>query len=163
MDKKKWAELPVKEAWAYLRANKEKGVKCPCCGQNVKYYKRRFTRSHAEYLIQLYWMDKSNGNRDYIHAGKVVASRSKTGTAEFSKLAYWGLIEQQINQDTKKRTSGMWRITDKGIRVVELKESVPEAVITYLARVMEKSRRTILITQAIGRFDYEQMMKPGVL
>lgn len=137
-----------------LRQNFKSGATCPCCGQNVKAYDRKLTGSQAKGLINL--------ARLYVrdHKWHHVSDLEVSGNGgEFAQLRRWLLIEQQVNEDTKKRTSGMWKPTQKGMDFVYNKITVPSHCETYNNVTMSFSEDQINIRQALGkRFDYAELM-----
>ena len=145
----------IKEAKQHLRANfKHKGTNCPCCGQFVKLYKRKLGSVMARTLIQLYKMDK-----EFNHVREIVKGISETGTNDFSKLAYWGLIDEMSNDSLAKRTSGFWRITPKGRQFVERKITVNQYALIYNRLCEGFSVETINISEALGKkFNYNELM-----
>ena len=145
----------IEEAKHYLRANWEKGCKCPTCGQMVKLYKRKLHTVMALMLVKLYKLDHQKAG--YYHAKDFVIT--KTGTNDFSKLRYWGLIVSKDNDDTKKRASGIWAITDKGRQFVRGEISVPEKVLIFDSKYFGYDGDQIKIDRAIGaEFDYGELM-----
>jgi len=144
----------LEEAKQYLRDNYEEGTKCPCCGQNVKLYKRKLGSVMARCLIKMY-----NSTSKWMHVRDIVKGISDTGTNDFSKLKYWGMIEEQENTDTRKRNSGYWKLTHKGELFVVGRETVPSHAHIYNTRLMGWSDTQISIRQALGnQFDYEELM-----
>ena len=105
----------IQEAKDFLKANYEKGVECPCCKQHVQLYKRKFNSTMARMLIRLFVLSKEK-NIAFHHVKDIARGISDTGTNDFSKLVYWGLIQEQGKEagDKAHHTSGYWRITDKG-------------------------------------------------
>jgi len=115
----------VEEATKVLKGNMftkevmKKGCKCPVCNQNVRLQKYTINSEMAKCLIDLYKLNKKDPNKVWFH----VAEDIKIGisvSGAFAKLRHWGLIEQLTpkNNLTAKKTSGMWRITDKGMDFV---------------------------------------------
>ena len=69
------------------------------------------------------------------------------------------MIERQVNEDTSKKTSGMYKITELGKVFVNMKVSVPKSVHIYNARKYGESTEMITIVDALGtKFDYEKLM-----
>ena len=145
----------IAEGKQLLRAQWEKGVSCPCCGQFVKLYKRKLNSNQARDLIRLY--RKSGGNTEvFVHVSQFSMDRG----GDFAKLAYWGLTTDAPNDDKNKRTSGMWRITEAGIDFVNGKSTVPKYTFTYNSKSVSQSQARIDIYKAIGtRFSYSELMR----
>ncbi len=149
----------LKEAKQHLRDNWEKGTTCPCCGQMVKLYSRPMHHTMAAMLIRLYRLQKSPD--EYHHIKHLVAGISATGTSDFSKLRYWGLVEQ-MPKDPKesKRTSGYWRITQRGVQFVLGQRTEHQRVLIFNKKNLGLTGNQITIKQALGdSFDYNELMK----
>jgi hypothetical protein len=144
------------EAKQYLRDNFEQGVKCPCCKQNVKLYNRKLHTVMALMLVKLYKLDQiENG---YHHISNYMVTKS--GTNDFSKLRYWGLVtEKSADDSTIGRTSGYWAITHKGKEFVRGNITVPSHVQLFDGKKYGESDKYITISDALGsKFDYREMM-----
>lgn len=144
----------LEEAQQYLRANFEKGIGCPCCGQFVKKYKRKLAATPSRMLIRLYEL---GGN--WNHVKLIAKDISGTGTGDFSKLAYWKLIEEQPNDDSNKKNSGYWRITHEGRLFVENKITLASHVYVYNTKCLGFSDKHINIITSLGKkFNYAELM-----
>ena len=141
------------QAKAELRQGWEGGVSCPCCGQFVKKYARKLTTSMAVGLISLY--RQSAKGAVAVHIKKI----EMLNGGEFAQLRRWGLIREVKNEDTSKRTSGLWLITSKGIDFVEGNIQVPRYCDTYNGKTLGFSDEQTDIHQALGsKFNYREMM-----
>lgn len=146
--------VTIAEERTRLKNNIHKGTKCKCCGQMVKLYTRKLYSSQMKGLINLY--KKYMNKPDYYHIStfEIVA-----GGGDFAKMEFFGLIEAQTNTDSTKRTSGMWKPTQKGIDFVNGRISVPEAVMIYNQSFVGFTENHIYIKDAIGnKFNYEELM-----
>ena len=143
------------EAKRHLRENFNTGTDCPCCGQFVKLYKRKLAATPSRMLIRLYsLLDGWN------HVSEIVKGISSTGSNDFSKLAYWKLIEEKgnLNNDGKKN-SGYWKITKKGRDFVENKIRIPSYVLIYNTKCYGFSDDETTIIGALGeKFSYNELM-----
>ncbi len=147
----------LKAAKQHLRNNWNSGTDCPCCGQIVKLYKRKFNTIMARGLISLYHLCR--GNQNYHHVSDIMTKISPTGSSDFSKLRYYGLIEEESNDDTAKKTSGNWKITSLGIKFVHQRIIVPEYLHIYNTKVRKFDGNTIGIRDALGmKFNYTELM-----
>ena len=145
----------IKEVKKYLRSNLEKGTNCPCCGQIVKSYKRKLNNTMALCLIKL-----SKMKNEFNHVSKIVNGISNTGTADFSKLKYWGLIEEHYNVNKEKKSSGFWRITPAGLNFANGKTTLPKYVTIYNKLNLGFSEEKINIKESLKeKFNYEDLMK----
>lgn len=146
----------LEDAKQYTREHWEKGVRCPCCDQLVKLYKRPLYGTIAVNLIRLYKLDRSQ----YHHIAKILLPNS-SGGGDFAKLIYWGLVEEQQKdeEDTVSRTSGMWKITQKGIDFVNKKTKLYSHVLIYDGRFLGLSGNEVDIKDVLGKkFNYEELM-----
>jgi hypothetical protein len=145
----------IKEAHEYLNTHVAKGVKCPCCGQFVKLYKRRIVSSAALGLIKLVRMWQTNP--DWYH---VIDLDVTSSGGEFARLRRFGLIVQKQNTDKTKTNSGYWKPTEKGINFVFKKIKVPKYFLMFNGTGFGFSEEEIDIQQALGKkFNYQELMK----
>lgn len=108
----------------------------------------------AAHLIKLYNLDRSQ-NKRYFHIGEFCPKHP----GDFAKLVYWGLVEEQVNEDTDKRTSGSWAITKKGKEFVCNEITVMSHVNLYDSRVMGFDGTQVNIQTILGKkFNYEELM-----
>jgi len=115
---------PLSNAIAWVQSRMSRGVKCPCCDQYVKMYERKITAPAARDLIKLYNITDED---EFHHIDEFKTDKA----GDFAKLRYWGLIEERLNEDSSKRCSGWWRITQCGIEFVDLTITVPRKVRIY--------------------------------
>lgn len=147
-------ENKIAEAKQFLKDNFEDGCICPCCHQPVKMYKRKLNSVMSRMLIQLYFLKD-----EWNHVSDIAKGISDTGTNDFSKLRNWLLIEQKKNEDSKKKTSGFWKITPLGRLFVEGKVTVPSFVNIYNTKKYGESTEMITIEDALGvKFNYQKLM-----
>ena len=137
------AQLPIKE--------------CPCCGASNKVYKRKLSSTMTATMCAIStiseegeWVHLSRVPRRFIHGGEV------------AQLQHWKLLEQKRNDNTKKRRSGMWRLTPKGYAFVRRKLRVPSHAFVCAPgdRLLGWEITTTGVVEALGNhFDYEELMK----
>lgn len=153
------SDQTIAEAKALLRANFEKGIKCPCCNQFVKRYKRKITGSMAASLIL---MKKENDKRpgEWVHLDKLLVRLRVPASKESAILRYWKLIENQKGkrEDGSARV-GFFRITQRGIDFVKAKIKVEKYAHCYNQSVLAFSDATVSISEALGsKFNYSELM-----
>ena len=153
----------IEQAKEYLRTQLDKGAECPCCTQYVKMYRRRFNAGMSYGLISIYkiYKEKDISFSEYIHVPREFTKRKiNPANTEYSKLQYWGLLEQLPNEnDPTKKTTGMWKITRRGIHVVLGNLRVEEAVFVFKTKVISKSEEMVHISETLGKkFDYSELM-----
>jgi len=154
--------LIVREVQERLREQITEGTRCPCCRQHVKLYCRKLNTTMARGLLwlcgesgpKLHWVDCSDKAPRWLV--------SKGGT--LATLAHWQLIEGLENEDKKKRSSGIWRPTERGWAFAHDQIAVASHVFLYNNRAVAFSEEVIRIIHALGDgFDYEQLMQPTSL
>lgn len=135
-------------------------IKCVVCEQSAKIYKRPLYSSQSFCLIEMYkkWLSGVH----LVHVKDLKGDAARGG--DFAKMELWGLISQ-VNKspsDTKKRTSGCWSITKKGIAFAAGRIKIPKKVVIYNKKVVGFSEEQISIKDSINdNFDYEELMKNG--
>ena len=132
------------------------GVDCPCCKQYVRLYKRKFNTVMARGLIKLY-----NLGDGFHHVSTIMSKISPSGSNDFSKLRYYGFIAEQENEDSAKRTSGMWKITEAGKDFALGNTSDRKYLFLYNKEEYRqpKLEGTTDIYEALGeKFDYSELM-----
>lgn len=143
--------LGVARNW--LRARVDKGARCPCCQQMSKVYRRKINAGMARSLIAMYQV----GRRDWVHLPTQIGARSR----EEGKLAYWGLIEEQITPRDDGGRAGYWRVTALGEQFLKAKVSLPKYARIYDGRLLSLDQsEMVTIRDVIGdKFDYNELMQ----
>lgn len=156
----------LNEMRVFVREHRKYGVTCPCCSQTVKVYERAMNYSMASYLKALLVL--SDG-RIYVHIAEIeeLARKSMaktTGGRDFACLKGWNLIEQlpKDPNDKKRKTSGMWKITQKGIDFVNGKISLQAKVVMLNRQYLGVTGDEIYFGNAMANtFDLEEVMQPA--
>lgn len=144
----------IAEAKEQLKENWLKGEKCPCCNQFVKLYKIKISGQAVRDLLRL-CVITGGDTSEYKH----INDFSNLASRSFSKLAHWGLVTDELNEDTTKRTSGMWSITEKGVQFARKQTEVPKYAYLYNSQCKAMSPETVGVVEALGhKFDYEELM-----
>lgn len=126
---------------------------CPCCDQLVKVYQRKVSGVAARDLIKF---SRTSTEGEYRHISKIQLA---SGGGDFAKLQLWGLVIEETNSDTGKRTSGMWCITDKGRKFVEGSVLLPKYVLIYNGRFLGFDGEDVTIEECLGnKFNYSELM-----
>lgn len=154
----------IQEAKDFIFADenfKGKGSLCPCCGQNVRLYPRPIHASMARLLINLYRLDYREST--YYHVSQIfgVTKHYKNGSDDFAKFKVWGMIVQKPKQEGQKgRTSGYWRITEKGKQFVRGEIRVPSSAMMYNKKFyyFDESRYFDIRDALNKQFDYRELM-----
>lgn len=134
------------------------GVKCPCCGQLCKLYKRKLNHAMAKGLIWLVGATTPRG--PFVHISTAPMIQGRPGGGDFGKLAYFDLVEDKPNDDDpSKRCSGFWRPSELGVLFVGMRAAVPAYVWAFNQVVYGAAEQRISILDALGtHFDYEELM-----
>lgn len=152
----------LSEARAYVLAGREEGVKCPCCSQFAKVYKRKLNSGMAVALVRFYQLAR----RDEAGGGRLTPARFHhiseldVRGGDYGKLAYWRLLEPDGEDQDDGNNSGRWRITAAGRMFVEEKVTVPSYVYVYDGKPLSFPPEQTTIRRALGRrFDYDELMR----
>lgn len=142
-----------KEFMAGLLAGKD--TECPCCGRYAKVYRRTL---HTSVALQLITLFKKGGHRKYIHVSELIPPGT-SGSGDFTKAKYWGLIEEQEHVADKTKKSGYWALSDKGVAFVRGNWNIPKYALVYDDRVLGFDGEEITIRACLGNeFNYSQLM-----
>jgi hypothetical protein len=153
--------VTLDEAREEMLAHAEEGTRCPCCGRYIKVYKRKLTGTMAEILVNLVRVHGGGNGETWTHVRKIPlrGADARVAGGDLGKLALWGLVVEQINEDPEKGRSGYWRPTVKGVDFVRGRCAVPTHVFVYQNTVQGYSRRGIHVWHALGRtFNYDELM-----
>lgn len=155
-------EKTLAEAREYVKKNIKKGVKCPCCTQYVKLYKRKLNSSMAYGLILISQNRNGIDTSQWFHLEDYIKPLpvSSTLRGDLAKLKYWGLLEAQDGKREDGNPSvGFYRITDKGRQFVNQRLMVPEYVLLFNNKKVADGGAEIDISIALGtKFNYQELM-----
>jgi len=166
-----WPKAPgtISAAREFLRTRLDDGVECPVCEQHAQRYYRTLNSGMARWLIVLGKLTAIRGEwattADVIqHAARNASFGSSLGSGEApSCLPYWGLIECRVNDDPSKKSSGYWRVTDRGRGFLACQITVPKTAVVYNNRLERLEGVLITIQEALGKkFSYEELMQAGI-
>ncbi len=116
---------PVRDAMAYVQERARKGVACPCCGQRVQLYRRKFNPGMGATLIAM-WRELVRRDREgkpdrWIHVEHdlVECGKGPKRSRDFSKMRYWGVIEPKARRTRTTGAlvsdTGYWTVTHLGV------------------------------------------------
>jgi hypothetical protein len=149
----------VHEAREFCRENRDSGCICPCCGQDVKMYNYKFHSSLAQCMIGLVRVFEQSQNWVHVKDIPVPGGRASDRGGHLAKAVHWGLIEAKPNDDSSKRTSGLWQPTQKGRDFVHGRISISKYVHLFNNTVHGFSMEITTIKQALGdKFDYAELI-----
>jgi hypothetical protein len=100
-----------------LAMSQVKASLCPSCSRVVKVYKFKL----GAYSRLLIWMKQVEWDYEdrWIHVPRLAPDSAIDRGGDYGKLRHWGFIELRPNpDDPAKRTSGIWRLTEKGRKFV---------------------------------------------
>jgi hypothetical protein len=157
----KFKGVTLAEARAWLDKHLEKGVRCPCCSQFAKIYKRKLNSSMARGLIVLVRLNEYGP----IHIPSVFTALRVCAANDGALLRHWGLIEEVpgVRDDGSKRV-GVYIVTDLGRKFAAGNARVPAYAYLYNSELLRLSRSsTVDVREALGkRFHYEELMQANV-
>lgn len=134
-------------------------VSCPTCGQMVKLYKRPLSGVEVSRLIRLYKISNRFPDRDYFHVSEFYRVAAVTGSGDFAKLRYWGLISEKPNDNPEKNHAGFWKITEAGRAFVENKKLLSKYALVYDSKFFGYMGPMQSISDRLGkRFNYQALM-----
>jgi hypothetical protein len=152
--------MQLESAKLFTSKNLKKGTDCPLCKQDVKMYWKKIDSNMAKYLIVLYKLTAQKTNREYFHTETDLKVTQKVG-GSFAKLRWWGLIEQKEKDTdyTTARTSGLWKITDKGKQYVRGEIKLPLYVKLYNKKMYGTDGKDVDIRHSLNaKFNYTELM-----
>lgn len=137
----------------------EKGHTCVTCGQRVKIYKRTLYDRMARGLAWLYKAHRLMPGKDCFHHQEDLKIDQRTA-GDFAKLKHWGFMEEaKKGMDEDKRTSGRWRITEKGIQFIQGEITVPKYVKLYNKAIYGFEGPEITVFDVLGeKFSYKALI-----
>jgi len=141
----------LKEIKEHLQSGWVKGTSCPACKQLVKIYPHQINSAIARVLIRMY-----NSDAEWINIFRDL----KPSTTMYSIAAFWKLIEPKGDEpENNSKSSGYWRLTEKGRLFVENNLDIPKHAYIYNNQVRGFSAEEISIVKALGKkFDYAELM-----
>lgn len=154
----------VAEAQAALKPHVQgAGIICPCCLQLVKLYEREITGSMAYVAILLHRHFQEDQN--WLHVPDYLSNMSKIGSAvrggDWSKLRYWGLIEEKPEEKRKdgSKRAGFYKMTEKGHQFVKGGVKVQRSILLYNDHFLGFGKGEVGIKDCLGKeFNYDDLM-----
>ena len=153
--------------WERVEKSRE-GARCPCCNRLGKRYKRALHASPALGLLMLERLDRVHPDQ-FFHVSAIERQCLRAGSlprnvmGDFAKNAYWGLIEEKpkdTGDERGGRTSGFWRMTDKGRLFARGDLAIPRHAILLSGELVGFSGEAVTIRVCLGKkFDYEELMR----
>jgi hypothetical protein len=131
------------------------GIECPCCGRWGKVYGYKLNATIARGLI---WMHHNEDEFGWVNIqeGPRWLLRSKS----LSTAKHWGLVERRTkDSDEDLRSSGVWRLTKKGVAFVKNRITIEDKVFVFDDAVLKVSKSYTTIDKCLGKkFSYDELM-----
>jgi hypothetical protein len=129
------------------------GVRCPCCQQFAKIYRRQINAGMAISLIRMF----RRGGLEWMHIPTTISARSR----EEGKLAYWGLLEEATEPREDGGRAGYWRVTVKGAAFITRGLRVPKYAKIYDGQLLElEADEMVNIRDCLGKkFELDELMR----
>lgn len=148
-----FGSIEKKEFWDGLMRG-DKGD-CPCCGRYAQVYKRQVNSTCVVKLIKCF---KLGGETEYVHGG-AVHIHGMSGAGDFSVAKYWGLLEQKYHEPDEKKSSGYWRLTEKGIDFIGKLITIPKYALVFDDQLIRLEGEQVSIVDCLGeKFNYAELM-----
>jgi hypothetical protein len=148
-----WGET-LAEAKQRLRDHLDEGMRCPCCGQFAKKYRRKFNSGMARALINIY---KRGGRSslEWVYIPNLSAKSREEG-----KIAYWRLLQEATEPREDGGRAGWWRVTQLGEHFIIHGMRIPKIAFVYDARCLGFDRTEMVsIQDCLGDgFDLGELM-----
>lgn len=140
------------EARAWLNERVREGVRCPCCTQFAKIYRRSITSTSVRGLVALY---RAGGTVEFCHWPTVMQRKQ----ADETKLVYWGLVEEAREVRPDGGRAGWWRVTPLGEAWLRGRVTVPKYARIFDSQCLGLEGVAVSAKQALGkRFDLAELM-----
>jgi len=137
-----------------------KGGHCPVCNRWGKVYARPINKTMA---LSVCWLAKKQteqqrtGLSSWVNV-PVAAPRWLVRSNQLPTMGHWNMVERQPSEDPKRKHSGLWRCTDRGLNFVFNNTSVPKSVFTYNNVVEGFSQKQTRFSECLADFDYSEVM-----
>jgi hypothetical protein len=126
-------------------------VRCPCCDQTAKLYKRKIHSTMARTLILMY---KTHGT-SYGHMPSL-----DINTHEGAQLSWWGLIEEDDKTRADGGRAGWWKVSDLGKKFILKQRQVKEYALIYNGTCLDLEGGDVWISDCLAKgFDYRELMR----
>lgn len=151
------SDLSLQEAKALLADNLDEGMRCPCCSQYARRYRRKFNSTMSRSLLWLvnHWSESGVAWVDVPRN----APRWLVRSNQLPTVRWWGLLQRAPSDDPKVKHSGLWAPTQAGIDFALGRTHIPSYATTYGGEVLWLDGQLSTIYETLGRhFDYEEIM-----
>jgi len=151
-------KTPLSEAKSFVESHKNEGVRCPCCAQYAKRYRRKITSAMAYGLLLIH----KNSQGEWLHIEEFFKNQSDIPSSirgDISKLRHWGLLEKNYAKSEDGNSNGLYRITSKGRAFVKGEITVPRYCYIFNDEVNGFSEEKATIQSALtDKFNYSELL-----
>jgi len=133
------------------------GLQCPVCSSRLQRYHRKINSGMARVLFELWSLSERDLTAEWWHHRQF----DRFGSREVHKLVWWRFVEQKPAdpEETKKKTSGYWRITEEGRKYASGLSAAKPIAIVYQGKLVGFEGTPERISGAFGeKFDYGELM-----
>ena len=150
----------LNQARSWLKARLRKQAVCPCCEQVAKVYTRNLEGAMVAFLLRAYRVKGTEWFHVPTFMQVDVLARKACGVGgTYSKLAYWGFLEELQEKRPDGGRAGWWRVTDLGEKFINGEVTATKYIMIYASRFLGFEGEEITLQQALGKkFDYEELM-----
>ena len=170
-----WLLRPIRDARVHLVEKARKGAECPCCGQRVQVYRRKFNAGMAATVVAM-WRElvrrERAGNPDrWIHVERLVeAGKLPKRCRDFSVARFWGVLEAKARTTRTTGTTatdvGLWSITHLGVQLCRnpRRPLIRKYVLMYANEPQAFEGPEISLAQALegSKFDLSDLLAGGL-
>lgn len=130
---------------------------CPTCWSRAQLYARNLNVAMVVQLASL--LDVAKARPAYwVHVHSEVPRRDMR---QFQLTKHWGFVESMPNDDSSKRTSGVWRPTAACVRFLRGEIDAAKTVFLYRDAVYGWSVERVRVGDIVEGFDYSKLMREG--
>lgn len=135
-------------------------AKCPVCEHTHRVYVRPISGEMARTLIMVYRHYFKYPYTKPVHIDHMLAIlKPRPKGNNHGLLVHWELLKKVENVDLKKKDSGHYTLTPKGMRFVKGEVSVLSHALVYRDQCYGFEGEEVSIRDCLGRrFDYEKLM-----
>jgi hypothetical protein len=140
-------------------------VRCPCCGQTCKCYRRPMTGTCAAVMIAMDGIARRRYRIPYpwLHVPTVAKHhvRDAADQGGYRNLGFhWGLMEEESVLRPDGGRAGFWRLTPFGREWVRGQEKVPKYAYIYNNHTLAHDGEMLTVWDVLPvRFNYETLMR----
>lgn len=137
----------LKRCKEYLQRYRHRKVVCPCCNRVVQFNKVIINQSMVLALIDIHKATIHKG-KDWVHVPTKLPHLQRMRS--YPKLAYWGLIESRVRDDSGVRRAGQWRVTELGYDFLLSGGVVSKYVKIYNRMLAKQSGTKVTLAAVMG-------------